>query len=133
MKKILTILILAFTFGLLSFGSIGLATVNAQSSTGEICTGAGLTSSGGKCQTQAGAPTISGIVKAIINVMSLILGVIAVIMIIVGGFKFITSGGDTNSVASAKNTIMFALIGLVVAALAQVLVHYVLTIASSSS
>lgn len=62
--------------------------------------------------------------------MSIILGAIAVIMIVIGGFKFVTSGGDTNAVASAKNTIIYALVGLVVVALAQVIVHYVLTLAS---
>jgi len=52
--------------------------------------------------------------------------VVAVIMIIIGGFRYITSGGNDTSITSAKNTILYAVIGLVIVALAQVLVHFVL-------
>ena len=54
------------------------------------------------------------------------------IMIIIGGFKYVTSGGDTNSIASAKNTIIYAIIGIVLAALGQILVHFVLTTTESA-
>ena len=53
-------------------------------------------------------------------------GIIGVIMIIVGGFRYITSGGNDQNVASAKNTILYAIIGLVIVALAQLIVKYVL-------
>jgi hypothetical protein len=55
-----------------------------------------------------------------------IVGVAAVIMIIIGGFRYITSSGDSASVNSAKNTILYAIIGLVIVALAQVIVRFVL-------
>ncbi|MBX4197631.1 pilin [Candidatus Saccharibacteria bacterium] len=54
-------------------------------------------------------------------------GVIAVIMIIVGGFRYITSGGNPESTKSARNTILYAIIGLVVVALAQIIVRFVLS------
>jgi hypothetical protein len=47
-------------------------------------------------------------------------------MIIYGGFRYVTSGGNDASVSGAKNTIIYALIGLVIVALAQVIVHFVL-------
>ena len=47
-------------------------------------------------------------------------------MIIVGGFKYITSGGNDGNVSTAKNTILYAVIGLVIVALAQIIVRYVL-------
>ncbi len=47
-------------------------------------------------------------------------------MIIIGGFKYVTSTGDSASISSAKNTILYALVGLAVVSLAQVLVHFVL-------
>jgi hypothetical protein len=47
-------------------------------------------------------------------------------MILVGGLKYTTSGGDASSVSSAKNTIIYALVGLIVAAFAQFLVRFVL-------
>ena len=66
------------------------------------------------------------ILRSAINVMSYIVGVASVIMIIVGGFKYVVSGGDANAIASAKNTIIFALVGLAVALLAQAIVRFVL-------
>lgn len=62
----------------------------------------------------------------VVNLLSVIAGLAAVIMLILGGIKYVTSGGDSSKVASAKNTIIYALVGLVIAALAQVLVHFVL-------
>mgnify|MGYP000872202657 CR=1 FL=1 len=68
----------------------------------------------------------NSIVEDVINIFSWIVGVVSVIMVIFGGFRYITSGGDAGKVTSAKNTIVYALVGLVVAALAQVLVLFVL-------
>lgn len=68
----------------------------------------------------------NGIISTVINTLSAAVGIAAVIMIVVGGFRYITSGGDTTKVGSAKNTILYALIGLIIVALAQVIVHFVL-------
>lgn len=61
-----------------------------------------------------------------VNIFSIIVGVIAVIMIIVGGLKYITSGGDSGNVSSAKNTILYAIVGLIIVALAQFIVRFIL-------
>jgi len=61
-----------------------------------------------------------------INLASLVGGILAVIFVIVGGYRYITSGGASDKVTNAKNTILYALIGLVIIALAQVLVKFVL-------
>jgi hypothetical protein len=63
----------------------------------------------------------------VVNILSSAVGVAAVIMVLVGGFRYITSGGSSEKVTSAKNTILYALIGVAVAALAQVLVRFVLS------
>lgn len=76
---------------------------------------------------------VNGIVHLIINIFSIVVGLIAVIMIIIGGIKYITSGGESANVTSAKNTILYAIIGLIVVALAQILVRYVLNKVNSSS
>lgn len=73
-----------------------------------------------------GGTKIQDIVTLIVNIFSIIVGIVAVIMIIYGGFKYITSGGDSSNVSSAKNTIIYAIIGLVVVALAQFIVQFVL-------
>lgn len=77
------------------------------------------------CNAEAGTSTINNIIKQVVNIFSLVVGVVAVIMIIVGGLKYITSGGDSSSVSSAKNTILYAIIGLVIVALAQFIVRFV--------
>lgn len=69
---------------------------------------------------------VDNIIVTVINIFSLVVGVIAVIMIIIGGLKYITSAGDSGNVTSAKNTILYAVIGLVIVALAQVIVRFVL-------
>lgn len=88
-----------------------------------ICEGVGKTAGVADC---AGDSSLDGIIETIINIMSVIVGIIAVIMIIIGGLKYITSSGDSNNVSSAKNTILYAIVGLVVVALAQVIVRFVL-------
>lgn len=70
--------------------------------------------------------TINNIIETVINIFSLVVGVVSVIMIIIGGLKYITSGGDSGNVTGAKNTILYAVIGLVIVALAQVIVRFVL-------
>ena len=70
---------------------------------------------------------INDLIATIINVFSVIVGIVAVIMIIWGGFKFITSGGDSGRVASARQTILYAIIGLIIVALAQFIVRFVLS------
>ncbi len=62
----------------------------------------------------------------IVNVFSLIIGVVAVIMIMVGGFRYIISNGDSNSLKGAKDTIIYALVGVVIALFAQVIARFVL-------
>jgi hypothetical protein len=69
---------------------------------------------------------VNDIIALVINIFSVVVGVAAVIMIIVGGLKYIISGGDSGNVTSAKNTILYAIIGLVVVALAQFIVKFVL-------
>lgn len=82
-------------------------------------------SSSTSCATGEGEG-LNALLAKIVNIISAIVGVAAVIMIIFGGFKYITSGGDSNNVSGAKNTIIYAIIGLVIVALAQVIVHFVL-------
>jgi hypothetical protein len=64
--------------------------------------------------------------------LSAIVGIVAVIMIIVGGLRYITSGGNDTSVTGAKNTILYAIIGLIIVALAQVLVRFTLSKVAST-
>lgn len=67
-----------------------------------------------------------------INILSLVVGVASIITIIIAGLRYVTSGGDSNNVSGAKNALLYALIGLVVVALAQTLTHFVINRANSA-
>jgi hypothetical protein len=87
---------------------------------------AGLAAAGDDCDTAESNSEIESIIAGTINILSLLVGVAAVMMVIVGGFKYVTSNGDSNKIASAKTTIMYAILGLVVAVSAQMIVRFVL-------
>lgn len=74
----------------------------------------------------AGTTQLAHLASNIVNIFSYIVGAVAIIMIIYGGFRYITSGGDSGSVGNAKNTLIYAIVGLIIVALAQILVHFVL-------
>ena len=69
----------------------------------------------------------SGIFKQITNTILYIVGIIAVIMLILGGIKYLTSGGDSKKVTDAKNTVLYAIIGLVVCFLSFAIVNFVIS------
>jgi hypothetical protein len=103
--------------------------VHAEDITGNLCSGSNIDILGDEKTCNEKGTDGSGIntlLNKIVNIISAVVGVIAVIMIIVGGFKYITSGGDSNNVSGAKNTIIYAIIGLVIVALAQFIVHFVI-------
>lgn len=98
----------------------------AQTAKESICQGAGLAGGGSTNCDPGTGPKVEDAISAAINLISIIVGVIAVIMVIIGGLKYIMSSGDSNNINSAKNTILYAIIGLVIVAFAQVIVKFVL-------
>lgn len=91
-----------------------------------LCGGSNLSFGSQDCTDNGATDKLNNIIKTIINIVSIVVGVVAVIMIVFGGLKYITSGGESSNVSSAKNTIIYAIIGLVVVALAQFIVRFVL-------
>ena len=69
----------------------------------------------------------TGVFKQITNTVLYIVGIVAVIMLIVGGIKYVVSGGDAKKVTDAKNTVLYAIIGLVICLLAFAIVNFVVT------
>ena len=69
----------------------------------------------------------TGVFRQITNTILYIVGIIAVIMLIVGGIKYVISGGDSKKVTDAKNTVLYAIIGLVVCFLAFAIVNFVIS------
>lgn len=83
----------------------------------------GILQTGADCNS--GDAGLGSTVKNIINILLYIVGVAAVIMMIVGGLRYVTSAGDQQAAAAARNTILYSLIGIVVAGMAFVLVNFV--------
>ena len=71
--------------------------------------------------------TLGDRVAQVVNILLFIIGTISVIMIILGGIRYTISNGDSSQITAAKNTIMYAVIGLVVALLAYAIVNFVVT------
>lgn len=92
----------------------------------------GVDTAAGEDKTTAKPGDLTSFIARIINIISVVVGVIAVLMLIFGGFRYVASGGNDSSVAAAKNTIVYAIIGLVIVAMAQVIVKFVLTTATQT-
>lgn len=90
---------------------------------GQVLSGVGET--GGDCNGSG----FTSVLSTVVSIISYIAGALAVIMIIVAGLKYITSGGDSNKIGSAKSTLVYAIVGLVIAALAELIVHFVINVA----
>ena len=89
-----------------------------KSSAADICGGLDVCNDG----------NLPNIVENILESIILVLGIVAVIFIIVGGFQYMSSAGDTSKIQKAKNTILYAVIGLVVCILAFIIVNFVISI-----
>lgn len=110
--------------------ALAVGTVSAQTSIQEnLCQGGEIGTPGqtsGCSSTSGAAEGVQGAATDIVNLLSWVVGIVSVIMIIVGGFRYITSGGASDKVTGAKNTIIYAVIGLIIVALAQFIVNFVL-------
>jgi lysylphosphatidylglycerol synthetase-like protein (DUF2156 family) len=132
-KLKLSLLSLMTVFGFaapLAITATASAAITQTEVNNNLCSGANgdLTgaSGGANCQESTAGATANALVADIINIISVIVGIIAVIMIIYAGFRYVSSAGSDDAVKGAKNTILYAIIGLVVVALAQIIVHFVL-------
>ncbi|MBQ1298635.1 hypothetical protein IIY24_02255 [Candidatus Saccharibacteria bacterium] len=74
----------------------------------------------------------TGVFKQVTNTILYIVGIVAVLMLIIGGIKYVVSGGDSKKVTDAKNTVLYAIIGLVIAFLAYAIVNFVISALPSS-
>ena len=82
----------------------------------------GVNSAGGNKENT----TLGARLEDVVNILLYVLGAIAVIMIVIGGIRYATSNGESSQISSAKNTILYAVIGLIVAVMAYAIVNFVL-------
>lgn len=137
MKRIIQ----SFLAGIVMIASLSIvplaASVGAVNVFEKGCPGGNAPSAGGGATgSSAGGATICGatskddvpsIIETVINTILVVLGMISVIMIVIGGIRYTTSNGDSGATKAAKDTILYAVVGLVVAILAYAIVNFVLS------
>lgn len=112
--------------GMLVFASVAVPVVGATvaqaqgNAAQEMLSGADTTG-------QEDGPEVESSITKIVNILLFLLGVVAVIAIIVGGIMYAVSSGDAGRAKAAKDTIMYAVIGLIVAILAYAIVNFVIS------
>ncbi len=132
LKKTLTGVFAAFVFALVAVFSPIAPSVSAANDPATCNTGVnGGIQAGLQCANSEGVPQnlfggSTSVFTTIVNVLLFLIGAISVIMLIYGGIRYTTSGGNSASVTAAKNTIMYAIIGLIIAFLAFAIVNWVL-------
>ena len=131
MKKILTniakIGVFVPAFALLAGLAVPVATTYANN-----CDVSGGITGGKDCARNDEQPEIlfngdDSVFQTVTNVMLFLIGAISVVMLIYGGIRYTISQGDSTAVTNAKNTIMYAVIGIVIAILAFAIVNFVVT------
>lgn len=118
--KILALAVMLLGVWLLPMSGV----VSAAGSQDAVCGALGATSSGTDCDTGSD-PSVDGAIKTALDILSMVAGIIAVVMVIIGGIKYITSQGESGATSSAKNTVLYAAVGIVIVVLAQTIVFFV--------
>ena len=101
------------------------ATVSAACDTGNLSISSGADCARGNQQPADLFGGNNSIFSRVTNILLFLVGAISVIMLIIGGIRYVISGGDQAQVTSAKNTILYAIVGIVVAFLAYAAVNFV--------
>ncbi|MBF1003119.1 MAG: hypothetical protein HXK93_02520 [Candidatus Nanogingivalaceae bacterium] len=122
MKKIL------LAFGLIfAFATPIVVTSNVLDNQAHAEGAADLIQKGADSTGQKDSRSAGDLAKDFVNIMLFAVGILAVIMLIWGGIRYVLSGGDSGAVSSAKKTILYAVVGLIVAILAYAIVNFVIT------
>lgn len=109
---------------------LGFALVTPEAALAQNCTdAAGGIGGGADCAKPTNAAENlfgdGSIFNTVTNILLFLIGAVSVVMLIIGGIRYVVSGGDQGAVTSAKNTILYAIIGIVVAFLAFAAVRFV--------
>lgn len=98
--------------------------VLAQDSGDAVCETLGQ-ATGNNCESvDESGTSIKSVISGGLNLLTFFAGVATVVMVMIAGFKYLTSQGDASAVSSAKNTLLYALIGIVIVALSQTIIFF---------
>lgn len=107
-----------------TFFIIGLLMIPQTVNAVDICAGNGANST--YCQNKSeGETKVKSVMKSVVDVLLMTVGVISIIMIVVGGIMFALSSGDASKVTKARNMVIYAVVGLVVALFASAIINFV--------
>lgn len=112
------------TAGMLMVGLLGVLTPAVSAVNGiNICSG---NENSIYCKNKnTGETQVNGIIKTIVEVLLTAVGAISIIMIVIGGIMFALSSGDAQKAAKARNTVLYAVVGLAVSLFASAIVNFV--------
>ena len=127
-------LVLAFGFGAFSVAATAV-TSSGNALAASNCTGgpgsANPVAAGAACAQATKTPSnlfaANGVFQTVADTLIFLVGAVAVIFLIIGGLRYVISNGDSKAVEAAKNTILYAIIGIVVAIISFALVSFVIT------
>ena len=131
MKKTITTLFITIITALGIFTAIPTPTAFADSSCTDICNCTTVDEAvrqAAGCKNASSDSSLASTIKDILNVVIGVLGIVAVIFIVVGGVRYMTSSGDPTKTKKARDTILYACIGLGVCALSFAIVNWVVGI-----
>ena len=113
------------TVGMLMVGLLGVFTPAVSAANGiDICSNGNEDSV--YCKNKnTGETQVNGIIKTIVEVLLTAVGAISIIMIVIGGIMFALSSGDAQKAAKARNTVLYAVVGLAVSLFASAIVNFV--------
>ena len=123
----LTVIAMVAGFNLMSSRPVS-ALLGVQGAKNAACQGVDASSSGGCNQNELtdANKSVSSALRTVLNILSIIVGFAAVITVVISGLRMILSQGDPASVNTARNAIIYALVGVVIVSLAQIIVRFVL-------
>ena len=113
--------------GLLGVSSLAAASLLTSDASAQVSSGINAATT-----SEMQGKSVNNTVGSIVNILLWVVGILAVTMIVWSGFKYITSAGDTSKLASAKSTLIYAVVGLIIAIMAYAIVNFVRTEVTST-
>ena len=129
-RLFLTVLLMGTVFALTA-PAPGVYAQSTDDAKKELCKGVNVSS--GSCEGSDAGTKITDIVKVVVNTLSVIVGIIAVIMIIISGLKYINSGGEAAKINSARESLIYAIVGIIIVSLAQFIARFVIAKSTDAS
>ena len=130
MRKKLQLMLASLLVSVALMGGIAAPVLAKDPFGGVSCSGSAASSALCSGKSNSGTNPLTGtngLIHKVTLIIALLTGTVAVIIIIVGGFMYITSGGDPQKVGNAKNTILYAVVGLIIIVAAQTIITFVLS------